>query len=241
MAYKHQIKKITWLFLLLLPLQSPVLNAQNLMHINTGWTAPVSLLLERITQAMFKRANIDLEFSELPGERSIYLAASGISDGDCCRIPRAIEKDYPELLQVPEVVYVARFSAFSKQPQLKNITFEALKPYNIATIAGWKILVINLKRIKPETLHVMNDAQAMFKVLEKNRIDVATYGYLSGLKIIKELGLTDISAIDPPLASLPLYLYLNKKHKLIIPELTNALKALKEEGEIERIIKEFTS
>jgi len=212
-----------------------------LYTINTGWTEPVSSILNEIIVATFERAKLDVEFHLLPAERSLVQVKLGTDDGDCCRVASAIKKDYPDLLQVPEVVYNAKFSVFSKKPHPKIESFDALKPYSVATVSGWKILVNNLNRVQPETLHIMNEPKAMFKILDQDRIDMAAYGYVGGIKEINDLGLKNISPIEPPLAQLPLYLYLHKKNKDIIPLLTKALRELKAEGVIDKIMLQYSS
>lgn len=209
------------------------------IKINTGFTPPVSYLLLDIMQATFNRAGLDMIFSEQPAERSIALVARGIDDAECCRIPKAISSDYPGLVQVPEVVYTARFSAFAKPPLPQIDGFEALKSYSVATVSGWKILVNNLQRIKPETLHIVDNAKSMFQVLDLDRIDVATYGYLSGKQTLAELGLKSIQVIEPPLASAPLYLFLHRKHAHLVPQLTQAIRSLKADGSLERILRSY--
>ena len=209
------------------------------LKINTGFTPPVSELLQEIMQHTFDRAGLKMAFHAQPAERSIALVARGIDDGECCRIPAAIAKDYPDLLQVPELVFTARFSAFAKHPLPPISGFNSLKPYSVATVSGWKILVNNLNKVKPETLHIMDNASAMFQVLQLDRIDIATYGYLSGLDSLSELGLTDIAVIEPPLASAPLYLYLNRKHAELIPQLSQAIRELKADGTLDKIIRSY--
>ncbi len=217
---------------------SPVALCQPL-NINTGFTAPVFNLLEDIIQLTFNRAGIDFRFRQQSGERSIALVARGIDDAECCRVPQAIVRDYPDLIQVPEVVYVARFSAFAKKPLPEIINFESLKPYSVATVSGWKILINNLQKVKPEVFHIMENEESMFKILQMERIDIATFGYLGGLEIISSLELNDIDVIDPPLATAPLYLYLNKKHEKLAPKIAKALKELKAEGKIDEIISSY--
>ena len=158
-------------------------------------------------QQAFSRAGLEIIFTQQPAERSLALVARSIDDGECCRIPEAIAKDYPDLVQVPELIYTARFSAFAKHPLPKIDSFKSLKPFSVATVSGWKILVNNLKDVEPETLHILDNASSMFEVLELDRIDIATYGYSSGLDTLAELGIADITAIELPLASAPLYLF----------------------------------
>lgn len=209
------------------------------LKINTGFTPPVSDLLQEIMQLTFARAGLKIAFNVQPAERSIALVARGIDDGECCRIPAAIVKDYPDLVQVPETVYTARFSAFAKRPLPPISGFNSLKPYSVATVSGWKILVNNLNKVEPETLHIMDNASSMFQVLQLDRIDIATYGYLSGLDTLAELELTDIAAIEPPLASAPLYLFLNRKHAHLIPQLSQAIRGLKADGTLDKMIRSY--
>lgn len=219
---------------------SPTIFSQPL-NINTGFAHPVSDLLHQIMELTFSKAGIEMSFSQLPAERSIALVARGIDDAECCRIPKAIAKDYPDLVQVPEIIYLTKFSAFAKKPLPDIKNFESLKPYSVATVSGWKILVNNLNEVNPDVLHIMESSQSMFQILQKGRIDIATYGYLGGLEVISSLGLNDISVIEPPLATAPLYLYLNEKHKHLVPRLVKAIKELKEEGKIDEIISRFES
>lgn len=209
------------------------------LKINTGFTPPVSKLLQEIMQHTFQRAGLKMVFSEQPAERSIALVARGIDDGECCRIPKAIAKDYPDLVQVPELVYTARFSAFAKRPLPEINGFDSLKPYSVATVSGWKILVNNLQKVKPETLHILDNASSMLQILQLDRIDIATYGYLSGLKTLAELNLEEITVIEPPLASAPLYLFLNKQHAHLVPQLTQAIRDLRADGTLDRIIRTY--
>ena len=221
--------------------QLTALQAQTLT-VNTGFTPPVANLLQQIMQLTFERAGIDMRFTQLHAERSMSLVSHGIDDAECCRIPSAIAEDYPNLLRVPEMVYLSRFSAFSKKSIPEINGFDSLKPYTVATVAGWKILVINLEKNRPELLHIVDSADSMFQLLHLGRIDIATYGYLSGLEVINKLGFSEqMSVIDPPLVTAPLYLFLNPKHKALVPVLTKALRELKAEGKIQQIIAEFTN
>ena len=215
-------------------------NAQPL-NVNTGFTSPVSDLLEQIMLLTFRQAGLEINFTPHPAERSIALVALGIDDAECCRIPTAIQKDYPDLIQVPEVIYLAKFSAFAKKPVPRINSFEDLKPYTVASVAGWKILVNNISRIEPSVFHILDDTDSMFKVLQLERIDIATLDYLGGLEVISRLGLHDIAPIQPPLATAALYLYLNKHQAKLLPVLTSAIRELKKQGKIDQIISKFES
>jgi len=211
------------------------------INVNTGFTPPVSDLLRQIMLLTFRQAGLEINFTPHPAERSIALVALGIDDAECCRIPAAIQQDYPDLIQVPEVIYLAKFSAFAKKPLPRINSFEDLKPYTVASVAGWKILVNNISRVEPSVFHILDDTESMFKVLQLDRIDIATLDYLGGLEVISRLGLDDIEPIHPPLATAALYLYLNKHQAELLPRLTTAIRELKKQGKIEQIISRFES
>lgn len=231
----RQFSYITLLFILSL---NAAANGKA-FNVNTGFTAPVYNLLEEIMQLTFARAGIDMRFRQQPGERSIALVARGIDDAECCRVPKAIAKDYPDLIQVPEVVYRIKFSAFAKKPLPEITNFESLKPFSVATVSGWKLLINNINKVNPDVFHILENEISMFQILKMGRIDIATFGYLGGLKAISTLELNDIDVIQPPLASAPLFLFLNKKHEDLAPRLAQALKSLKAEGKIEKIIRSY--
>lgn len=220
---------------LFLLLTSSAIGQEKTLVINTGFTPPVSTVFKLVLEEAFNRLNMRLIFQEMPAERSINLVSSGIDDGDCCRIPSAIQEDYPDLLSVPVSFFSATFSAFSKEKTMSFSTWQDLKPYNIGVVPGWKILVTNVKKVNPRGYTVIDTPEAMFRMLDMGRIDVATYGYLSGLKVLSDQHLKDIYALDPPLAVKPLFLQLNKKHSQLVPEIARVFQEMKDDGTIDRI------
>ncbi len=57
--------------------------------------------------------------------------------------------------------------------------------------------------------------------------------------MIKQLGLQSVRALEPPLAQREMFLYLNKRHKTILPILAGALKDMKKDGTYNRIKNNF--
>jgi len=216
----------------------PASASQTRFTINTGFTPPVSTIFEQIMQQVFERLGRPMDFQEVPAERSLILVNEGTDDAECCRIPRVVAQDYKDLVVVPESVYEVRFCAFSSRADIRVTRWDDLKPYATGTVTGWKILVNNLKRIEPREYYELAEAEAMFRMLEMGRIEVATLGYLSGLKVIKELKLSDIiRPLAPPLATRKLFMMLHKKHAAMIPSLAKILAEMKTDGSIERIVR----
>lgn len=224
-------------FLILLFAAMPGVTAQPPFTVNTGFTPPVSTIFEQILQESFVRLGRKLDFQELSAERSLMLVNEGIDDAECCRIPDIVQREYENLVAVPESVFEARFSAFVTHTDMQIGKWDDLQPYAVGAVTGWKILVKNIGLVQPREYFLLDDAKSMFKMLEMGRLEVATLGYLSGLKVLQELELQHVvHVIEPPLATRKLYLMLHKKHSALVPELNKIFAELKADGTVDRIV-----
>lgn len=215
--------------------------ANSSLSVNTGFTAPVSTVFEQVLSEVFRRLSLDLKFQEVSAERSLILVSEGIDDAECCRIPDVVRRDYPNLITVPESVFEVRFSAFAKRRDIQIDDWNSLRPYSVGTVTGWKILVNNIAQVKPLESFVLDDASAMFRMLDMDRIEIATLGYLSGLKVIDELGLGErIQPIEPPLASRKLYMMIHPRHAGLVEDLARVIREVKRDGTLDAIVIEVT-
>lgn len=180
---------------------------------------------------MFQRINIEAKTVLLPSERSLINANSGINDGNIARI-KGIEKKYTNLLIVPEKIIDFEFVAFTKNQHLKVTNWSDLKHHNIAFINGWKVFEKKVTQYK--SLVRTKDSKQLFDLLNQDRVDIALYDLWSGLWHIKQ-SKAKVDYLRPPIASFQLYLYIHKKHKHLVPGLTRALRAMKEDGTYNKI------
>jgi polar amino acid transport system substrate-binding protein len=75
-------------------------------------------------------------------------------------------------------------------------------------------------------------------MLAENRLDTVTeHGIVADLKIQK-LHLQGINKVTPPLASIPGYSYIHKKHKQLIPAISASLAEMKKDGSFKQIEKD---
>ena len=63
----------------------------------------------------------------------------------------------------------------------------------------------------------------------------ARLGPTRGRYILEKEGIKGVSVLSPPLAAQKVYLYLNKKHEPIIPDITSTLITMKADGTYSRI------
>lgn len=192
-------------------------------------------LLDVIVGEAFRRCGLTLELIRTPAERALQNVNNGLDDGDLSRI-EGLEKHYPNLVRVPEKLFDMDFVAFTNSPKVTTSDLAAIANYNLGLIRGWKILEIKTAGM-PHVTPVRN-AEALFTMLEKKRIDIALYSRWMGTALTQKMRIANIRVVEPPLASREMFMYLHKKHKHLIPQLVQALQQIKQEGLYEKAFNE---
>jgi len=187
---------------------------------------------DRLLTEAFRRIGIEIEIVHHPAERSISNADRGIDDGDFPRIA-GLENRYPGLIRVPEKVLDFEFVVFA-QEDFPVGSWDSLAPYHVGIVRGWKILEENLAGVA--MLIKARDQEQLFRLLGRNRIDVAVYARREGRYIAARQGLTSVRPLDPPLTVQEMFLYLNRKHARLVSRLAAALREMKQDGAYGRMM-----
>lgn len=201
--------------------------------LNSSYSPPHSTedqtgYLDLILKEAFRRAGLKAEIQMMPAERCLQDANAGVSDGDIGRI-RRVDDHYPSLVLVDEPIIESRdFVAFSIHKDFRTEDWSSLKPYHVGIMRGWKIFESNV--VGTQSLIKMDSTRSLFKLLMNDRADVVLNARIDGLYTVRQLGIENIRIMEPPLASLALYLFLHKKNSAIIPKIETALKAMKSDG-----------
>ncbi|MEK7735246.1 MAG: transporter substrate-binding domain-containing protein [Pseudomonadota bacterium] len=190
--------------------------------------------LDVIAREAFRRAGVDLKLVKLPAERGLINANAGIEDGDLVRIA-GLEKQYPNLIRVPEKLTDWVFVAFSKDRTIPA-NWTAIRQRAVGHVKGWKIYERAVNGA--ERVTTVDDPEQLFRLLELGRIEVALYERWLGLALARKLGLKDVRPLSPPLARREMFIYLHKRHAALVPKIAEALRALKREGFYERAYRE---
>ncbi len=191
--------------------------------------------LDIVAQEAFRRAGLSLKFVRVPPERALLNANAGIEDGVSARIA-GLEKTYPNLVQVPEKILDFHFVAFTQRAEVPRADWAAIAPLVVGHIRGWKIFEQNLPPGSRVT--VVDTAEQLFDMLNRNRIDVALYERWLGLALAEKMAIANVRVLEPPLAERPMYVYLHKRHAGAVPKLADALRAIKAEGMYSRVCEE---
>lgn len=190
--------------------------------------------LDAVVGEAFRRAGVKLKLIKLPAERALRNVNAGIDDGDLARIA-GLEAEYPNLVRVPEKLMDWEFAAFSRNPALPA-RWETLRGLPVGHIRGWKIYERELAGA-PYVVTAEDTAQ-LFRQLQLGRIDVALYARWQGLDLLQREGLSEVHMLEPVLARREMFLYLHKRHAARVPQIAEALRAIKAEGLYARLYRE---
>ena len=229
---------IVFVFILALLCMSDDGQAQDKLFLTTFVGAPLSKadqtgFYDLVLIEAFRRAEQPISISHLPAERSLTNANIGITDGDFVRVS-GLKSLYPDLIEVQEKITDFEFIAFTWKPDIQLKDWSSCKPYNVAIVRGWKILETNLSDVS--SLIRVKDQRLLFIMLAKQRADIVVYSRFEGYEMIRQLNLKTVRAVEPPLATRAMFLYLNKKHGLLAEKIAKHLKTMKQDGTFNQII-----
>lgn len=190
--------------------------------------------LDIILTEAFRRIGFRLNTVHLPPERGLLSANEGIVDGEVNRII-GLDKIYKNLRRVPEKVRNSEFCALSKNPAIVN-TVDELNKQVVGHIKGWKIY--EKMMVGSERVITANSPQQLFRLLKKNRIDVALYDCVEGLDLAQRFNIKTLYMLEPAFDQTELFLYLNKHYADLVPRLSKALNDIKEEGFYDELYRE---
>lgn len=226
------------LFMLFFSLNSA---AANTLTLSTWCSPPLSNkqqtgYFDQLIKHAFSMIGKNVVIEMKPAERSLQDANNGLTDGEFIRVSN-ISDLYPNLLIVPEPIYLMDFVAFHHNiSTTKANNWQDLTHHSIGFVNGWKIIEKNTQFV--ENKISVSNQQTLFKLLEAGRFDFAIYSKVFGQQVIKNLSLSHIKYSNNKLAQEPMYLFLHKRHRALIPELTKALKELKT-GPLYQVIHQF--
>lgn len=187
---------------------------------------------DRIVLEAFRRIGVPVRLVRLPSERALKNAEQGIDDGSYVRIA-GLSAQYPNLVMVPEPMSEYSFTAFARNPAITTPSWDNLRARRTGIVTGWKLAEKNLAGAP--RLSRVRDEDTLFALLDKDRVDVVVSSLHTGLEIARRHGYHNVRALSPPLAVLPMHLYMHKKHAALVPLLDQALRQMRQDGAFKRL------
>ncbi len=189
-------------------------------------------ILDKLLKEAFRRVGKQVIIQPIFSARGLNMANRGESDGEALRF-QGIEHHFTNLIRVPEAVWELELTAFSQKMDMTPQGWSSLQPYRIGYLNGWHLIDQQIGDFK--YIHKSGYLSSLVQMVERDRLDVLVHSRLITLFYLQQQGNTAIKPLIPPLMKLPAYLYLHKRHAPLVPDLTLALRAMKEDGTYQAI------
>ena len=237
-----RIFRYCWLCFIWLPLYilfgvtNSIADSASTITINAGTAEPFVTadgggFYGALAHEIFARIGLNAKVIRLPSARSIINANEGIDDGVIARTA-GMEQKYKNLIRVPVSVVTFKFVAYSLDKKISVSDWDSFAPYSVGYIRGWRIYEKNLTKTK--SLTIVNNAEQLFKLLMNGRADLIMFEYYRGTWWNKHLN-ANAHIIGSPVAEKEMFMYMHKKHKMMVPKITEAFNAMKQDGTYQRI------
>lgn len=200
--------------------------------LNTSTGAPYANpdrqgFLDLVVAEAFRRIGLKGEVAMYTAsKRALINASDDVDQGVAMRVIN-LDQTYPNLIRVPERVVENDFVAYAREADFATTGWDTLKPYAVTYIHGWVIFERNL--VEGQNATDVKDPEQLFIMLEKNRADLALYERWQGLQHAKDKG-QSVRMLEPPLASVDMFMYLHKNHAHLVEPLAQALRDMKTDG-----------
>lgn len=217
-------------FLILLVLCGNASAAQTLIFSSLEDGRATSVVAEKVLIIAYAKLGFELRFVPMPPKRTNYMWDNMQLDGISVRV---FDPHLHNAIKVKIPIASTEIAAFVRDKNLSIRKYADLKSYRVGHPKGFTIFDDRLKEI-PKTAPA-NDQTTLFKLLVMGKTDVVVDASYS-LCAIKKLELEkEIFMIEPTLEKILGYHYLHARHQHLLTKLEKALKALTDDGTIQRI------
>ncbi len=206
-----------------------VSEASNKLVFSGGGGRYAPALGESVLRQAYANLGYSFELVSYPMLRALKSSNDGVVDGELMRIA-GIEKEYPNLIMVPEPLVIVQGVAFTKRKDIKVRGFESLRPYRVAYQRGIKFAEYGTEGMDRVAL---TSHERAFALLDAGRVDVVVSSLIEGLRVLAEHDYEGVFALEPSLTEQKLYHYLHKRHVELVPSITNSIRRLRAAGELD--------
>ncbi|KZN34011.1 hypothetical protein N480_22740 [Pseudoalteromonas luteoviolacea S2607] len=183
---------------------------------------------------IYKRLDIDITITPLPGKRAQFEAKTGLKHGEIMRI-FSYGAETPSTVRVPTPYYYLETMAFiRKDSKIKIESVEDLKKYHIVKVRGVKHTNNITKGMK--FVEDMDTTKQILRLVSAGLADVALTNRVDGLVHLDELGITNVVPIPKNLAVLELFHYIHHSQKHLVPIVNQKIIEMQHSGELAKLI-----
>ncbi|CAM3863611.1 substrate-binding periplasmic protein [Roseateles saccharophilus] len=199
---------------------------------------PTSQLAAKVMLEAYRRMGMEADIVSMPGERSLVSANAGETDAELYR-KAGMEKTYPNLVMVPVPVASYEVVAFVPSHSVLSVNgWASLQALRMAFVKGIKVIEENTGGMQVVPVASLQQA---FGMLDRGRVDVVLANRISGLATLRSMKLTGIEPRPQPLASFPVFHYVNVSRQALLPKLSQVLQDMTRERWIQHAQDEIIS
>ena len=205
---------------------------------HTALQTPIKEILTSRIQEAFKRLNLNAKILINSSSQRALMLANEEGDGDAYRVydlKKIAAEDTGNLLRVPESIITVNLAVYSKKLSFPVEGWHSLEKYHNGARMGAKILEKNI----PGKPTFLKSTEQLVKMLDSDRIDTMVEWDLIADHTIQKLKVQQVNKLSPYIKAQPFYIYLHKKHREIIPELSKVLRQMKKDGFFNKIDNEY--
>lgn len=196
--------------------------------------------LRLIYTEVFRRLGYELQYDGYPTMRASAMSDAGEVDGEIERVFTYSER-HPNLIRVDESHFSTTIVAYAVKPGIELTGWDSLKntDYTVDYRRGVTVVERGLTTVvKPENLSTITTTEQGLKKLIVGRIDL----YVDVENLVTDKLRTinpaefDTSAIYKAgiMEETTLHMFLHKKNAALVPKVADVLKAMKQEGLVDR-------
>ncbi len=210
---------------------APPLFAQEKLTFTTILNSSSAKISEQVVREAYRRLGFDIEVVWVPARRALELSNDGEVDGELHRI-FGIDKRWVNLVMVPNQVNVLEATVFTKGLEFKVAGWDSFNAYSVGVRRGIQFSNTNTQGMSRQ---IVNTVQGLFEILKHDRVEVIVTSLINGLNALQDTKGSMIRPLKPAIEIYPLYHYLHKKHKSLVPRVNAVLEEMKNEGLIQHI------
>lgn len=195
----------------------------------------MSVIAFRIVKEAYRHLGIDARTEILPNERALRDANNGATDAENIR-KAGIDKIYSNLIPVSERVLDFDVIAFTTGLTFTVNGWDSLRPYSICLLRGMKVAEDGTAGMRQL---ISNTPEQVIRMLAAGRCDVAVLGRGVWTEIDR-LRVGSFRSLEPPISTIPLFHYVNRRHADLAPKLAEVLSLMRHDGTIDRLFSSET-
>lgn len=183
---------------------------------------PAVLLMQRA----YAELGINMQLELMPTERAVREMNRGELLDANLAATRVFEKNNPNLVRVPVIIYQLEFCVFSNDPSLHITDWAQLLPYHVLMIKGVALVKQRLEQNSGQQIETVMLIEQALRQLELGRNQLAVLPKFEAEAMLNKLQLKKVRALTPSLAVVPAYHYLHPKHQSLVEPLAIVLSRL---------------